>query len=191
MTFLLLAGAFCVHQLRYLLVFGDDSAAALSDHGHGYLAFGGPTLGLLSGLVLARWLRRIALRADATPGAVRWQGLWPAASAAMLAVYTSQELLEGALTAGHPTGLVGVFGGGGWVVVPLAAAAGAVVALLVRLARRVEAAVAGTVPRAWVLLAVPSGSVCVAGRVVVGRGRVLAEHMAGRGPPRGRPMLST
>src|SRR4051812_39175211 len=93
MAFLLLAGAFCVHQLRYVLAFGEQADAALLDHGHGYLSLAGPTVGLVTALLLARWLRRLASIGATTARVARWRKMWPAASTAMLAIYTSQELL--------------------------------------------------------------------------------------------------
>ena len=53
-------------------------------------------------------------------------------AAAILTVFISQELLEGAFAAGHAAGLAGVFGGGGWLAVPLALLAGALAALIDR-----------------------------------------------------------
>src|SRR5439155_17156618 len=62
--------------------------------------------------------------------------LWGCASSALLAVYTLQEGLEGEFSPGHPTGLVGVFGHGGWTAIPLAITIGALIALLLEGARR-------------------------------------------------------
>jgi hypothetical protein len=44
-------------------------------------------------------------------------------------VYFAQELAEGALASGHPTGLVGVLGASGWLALPLAMALGALGAI--------------------------------------------------------------
>lgn len=62
-----------------------------------------------------------------------------AIAASLLAIYAGQELLEGLLATGHPAGLIGVFGSGGWWSVPVALVLGTVVALLLRSA---EAAIA-------------------------------------------------
>jgi hypothetical protein len=63
--------------------------------------------------------------------------LWAIATVALVAVYTLQEGLEGQLAPGHPAGLVGIFGHGGWIVFPLALAIGALIALVLEGARRV------------------------------------------------------
>jgi hypothetical protein len=55
--------------------------------------------------------------------------------AALLALYSCQELLEGMLSSGHPGGFDGVFGDGGWWAVPLSLACGLVIAAALRGAR--------------------------------------------------------
>ncbi len=80
--------------------------------------------------------RRAALRA---PSFLR---LWLLAAAALVAVYTGQELLEGVLTTGHPEGLRGAFGDGGLWALPAAAGVGLLLAAALRGGRRVVAAVA-------------------------------------------------
>ena len=119
---LLLCGALATHELRYLIAFGGDAPAGL---GHGYLAPAGLAVGALSAAALGQLLVRIA-GAPARPSsrAVRARVLWPVASAALLGTYVGQELAEGLLAHGHPGGLDGVFGAGGWVAVPLAAGFG-------------------------------------------------------------------
>ena len=54
--------------------------------------------------------------------------LWLVCAAALVAIYVTQELLEGLFATGHPAGLVGVFGYGGWWSVPAALAVGLVLA---------------------------------------------------------------
>jgi hypothetical protein len=54
---------------------------------------------------------------------------WLVAAIALVALFVAQELLEGALLQGHVAGLAGVVGAGGWIALPLAVAAGGVVAL--------------------------------------------------------------
>jgi hypothetical protein len=55
--------------------------------------------------------------------------------AALLALYSCQELLEGMLSNGHPEGFNGVFGDGGWWAAPLSLACGLVIAAALRGAR--------------------------------------------------------
>jgi len=60
-----------------------------------------------------------------------------------MAIYVGQELVEGLLASGHPGGLHGVFGHGGWIAVPTAVAIGSLIALTLRVADAVIAFVAG------------------------------------------------
>ena len=180
---LLLAGALGVHELRYLLAFGGDAQSAMAHHGHGYLLLVLPVLAAGSAVGFAAGLVRAAVAPGGVPAsAVRMRRLWPAASAALLAIYVSQELVEGLLSPGHPGGWSGVFGSGGWIAVPLAIAFGAIVAVALRVARAVQAAqplrIAVWSARAAIDIAsiarfeAPRRSVAV-----------LADHLAGRAPP--------
>jgi hypothetical protein len=60
--------------------------------------------------------------------------LWLGASASLAAVYTLQEGFEGSFAPGHPSGVVGVFGHGGWTALIFALLLGAAIALLTRIA---------------------------------------------------------
>jgi hypothetical protein len=55
-----------------------------------------------------------------------------AIAATLMLIYASQELVEGLFATGHPGGLIGVFGAGGWWSVPLALGFGTGIALLLR-----------------------------------------------------------
>ena len=125
----LAAAALVLHQLRYLAGHGDEAGEALAREGHGYLAFATPLVAMLLALALVElgraWQRRQP-PARATPLRRRWT----ATALALVAIYVVQESLEGALTAGHPAGLAGIVGAGGWVALPLAAVLGLCVALL-------------------------------------------------------------
>jgi hypothetical protein len=143
------AAAFAVHQLRYQLAYGSRAGAALSASGHGYLTSLAPWIALLlalaAGSFLARVARAAAGRADLRPKRA-FAALWGLSSAGLLAAYSIQETLEGLFAVGHPGGLEGVFGHGGWWAVPLSALAGLLVALLLRLAATVVATVSRTMP---------------------------------------------
>ena len=52
-----------------------------------------------------------------------------------MGIYAAQELLESLLATGHPAGLAGIFGYGGWWAVPAAVCVGLVVAALLHGAR--------------------------------------------------------
>ena len=137
---LLGAGALGLHELRYLIGYGGDAGHALAEQGHGYLD--GVTAVVALTLVAA--LAALVAALVRGPGAAqrpprRWRVRWLACSGALLAVFTLQELVEGGLSPGHPAGLAGVAGGGGWIAVPLALAIGAVVAALLRGAEAVIA----------------------------------------------------
>jgi hypothetical protein len=134
-------GALALHQLRYLLAFGPASGEALHREGHGYLAQTIPILVALAAAVIAATLLLGALRGGRR--AAR-SGVWSAFfyAGALLAVFATQELAEGALAPGHPAGIAGLVSGGAWVAAPLALALGAVVAVAERLLDRADAALA-------------------------------------------------
>ena len=129
---LLPVAAFAVHQLRYLLAFGGHMDAVLRTTGHAYLNSAVPWLILLIALVVGGFLRSLgcALAGQTTVGryTVSLVGLWLACSASLLAIFACQELLEGIFATGHPAGLIGVFGYGGWWSVPAAVIVGLVLA---------------------------------------------------------------
>jgi uncharacterized membrane protein len=56
-------------------------------------------------------------------------------SAALVAIFVCQELLEGAFLTGHPAGLQGIFGWGGWWAIPASLCIGLVLAALFHGAR--------------------------------------------------------
>lgn len=181
---LLAAGALAAHQLRYLVGYGDQAGDALQRQGHAYLSIASMLVGV--GLAFAGWrfLRALAgvRRGEhAPPGRRSFLRVQLAATVALIVIYVVQESLEALLSDGHPAGLAGVFGNGGWSVALLALAIGALIALLLRGA---ELALQATARRALrplrrlraaarrppsVLLPFPT--------------EVLARHLAGRAPP--------
>jgi hypothetical protein len=173
---LLVAGSLAVHELRYVVGWGDPEAVG----GHGYLVVAAPLVALVLALACGVWLARIG-RAATTPAARR-RLTWLGASAALLGVYVVQETLEALATSGHP----GLFARGGWIAVPIAMAVGSVVALLLRGTDAADAAVAA-VARPWS----PLGAVPVAPLTFAlpaaprgaPRTGVLARRQAGRAPP--------
>lgn len=125
---LLAAGAFGVHQLRYVVAHGDGAGTALANEGHAYLAALAPPVAVLVGAAALDFLLALFLRSGATEHRYRWL----AVTACLFAVYVSQESLEGLLASGHPAGLAAVLGNGGWVALPLAGVIGLGVTLLLR-----------------------------------------------------------
>lgn len=186
MAALLLLGALALHELRFLINLGHGGVGT-GGHGHGYLMLAGPVIGTVTAILLGSLVVRSAVCAsEARAQRVRVARVWPLAAAALLAIFTAQELVEGAITPGHPSGFDGVFGDGGWVSIPLSLAIGAGIALLVRITQRVaEASPVGT---GWLSdltqLVVPCTS-CFSpvARTIGMRRRPLAFRLAGRGPP--------
>jgi hypothetical protein len=146
---LLPLGILAVHQLRFQLAFGGDAAGRLAREGHGYLATVEPFVLLAAAIAAGAFIGRLARAwqtGDGAPDAPSARRpmlrAWALCAAALLAAYCAQELLEGVFAAGHPGGLAGVFGAGGWLAVPLAALIGAALAAALRVADTLIAAAA-------------------------------------------------
>jgi hypothetical protein len=176
-TVAVLAGAaLTLHELRYLLAPDPHAAEA----GHAYLALVAPAVAALLAAAGGAFVLALARGGAAGPRPpASFARLWLAASAALAATYTTQELLEGVLAAGHPAGLAAVAAHGGWIGLLLALGLGAIVALLLRCAHAILVRDRGAPPRRRALppraprppmAAVPALD-------------ALACHLAGRGPP--------
>jgi len=127
--------ALLLHELRYIAGYGAAAESTLAEHGHGYLGAVAPLVALLASVaVLELVLQLVRARRGYTgrPTPSRFAARWGAAALALFVIYFTQELLEGALLAGHPTGLSGVLGDGGWVATALAVMLGAGVAAFLR-----------------------------------------------------------
>ena len=124
--------AFAVHQLRYWLAFGGHAGLFLNRQGHLYLHSLAPWLAVAVAIAIGAFLqalgRALGGQCSRSRYTVSFTALWLICAAALVATYASQELLEGLLATGHPAGLVGVFGYGGWWSVPAALAVGLVLA---------------------------------------------------------------
>jgi len=133
---LLPAGAFLVHQLRYWLTYGSSASSQLADQGHAYLGAVVPWVVLAAAGGLGGFVARIAAvrRGENEARALPFVRMWVTAAVTLLLIYAVQELLEGLLAHGHPGGLAGVFGHGGWWSVPAAAGVGLAIAALLRVA---------------------------------------------------------
>ena len=114
--------ALVLHELRYLIGFGDHAGEALAASGHAYLPFAGGVAGLLIALASAQLLTGARARAQDRPrgtgSELRAPGL--AIAAALLVVYSGQELIEAALSPGRHLGPAVPFAEGGWSAFPLA-----------------------------------------------------------------------
>jgi hypothetical protein len=128
------AGALAVHELRFLLAFGTGANAQLARQGHSYLHSLVPWIVLLLGAAVGGFLRALGRALGGHRSVPRYTlslaALWAACSACLLAIYVSQELLEGLFATGHPAGLAGIVGYGGWWSIPAAACVGLVLAAM-------------------------------------------------------------
>jgi hypothetical protein len=179
---LLPAAALAVHQLRYWLAYGDHANAQLIAQGHSYLHSLVPWTILSLAAAGGMFLRRLAAAAragDADTRGRRAGAVWGATWLALIAIYATQEALEGFLATGHPGGLAGVFGHGGWWAVPAAAVVAAGVTLLLLLGRALVRAVAAAQRTRYDLLR----AVVVPRAVETAVVRPLALAAAGRAPP--------
>jgi hypothetical protein len=138
-------GAFALHQLRYLIAFGGSSSAELARQGHSYMADALPVLAVfaLSALLATLIRSRFGPALSRAPLARRAATL----ALALLAIYVTQESLEGLLAAGHPGSVGVVLAAGGWLAFPLALVLGVLAALLIRALEGIEVALSASVGR--------------------------------------------
>ncbi len=129
---LLPAAALAVHQLRYLLAYGGAAGIELQRTGHSYLHSVVPWIVFALALVVGGFLyalgRAFSGHTSLSRFSLSFTALWLACTVALVAIYCCQEFLEGLFVAGHPGGLAGIFGFGGWWAVPAAACVGLVLA---------------------------------------------------------------
>ncbi len=147
---LLPLAALGVHCLRYQLAYGAAADHELAAQGHQYLTSLVPIMVLAAALVAAELIARLnrAWRSqDGHERAPRFVKVAASAAIALVLIYAGQELLEGLCATGHPDGLAGVFGEGGWWSVPVAVVFGAAIAALLRAA---DAAVSLVARARWV-----------------------------------------
>lgn len=180
---LLSVAAWSVHELRYALAFGGHSAGALQASGHGYLELICPLVGLLVLAAVGQLLHAVTRRhARAGGRAMSLPRSWALLTGALVAIFTAQELLEGALSTGHPPGLAGLVGSGGWLALPAATLAGLLCALVLREAGDAVQATVVPAPDLTILVA-RATSVLLRTADARPRALPLARHLAGRGPP--------
>jgi hypothetical protein len=182
------AAAFAVHQLRYWLAFHDATGIELQRQGHAYLHSLVPWIVLLIALAAGAFLRALGRALGGHCSLPRYTFsfavLWLVCAACLLTIYMSQEFLEGTFLTGHPAGLIGIFGYGGWWSVPAAVGVGLVLAASFHGARCVLSETARRhvcrTPRRAL-----AASVARASRdVLLPRAAALAGSRSGRSPPR-------
>ncbi len=175
---LLVGGAFAVHQLRFVLGYGDGAGKVLSEAGHEYLPFAGAAAVVLLLLAATMFCRSLARATAPEQRSIRLRRLWLENALALVTIYVAQEGLEGAFTPGHP-----IWAHGGWTVVPLAIAAGGLVALLLAGADRALAAVASRSEGAWGEDWHTGSALSRVDSAVLVPIDAVARHLAGRAPP--------
>lgn len=133
------AAAFAVHQLRYWLAYGSQAGYELERQGHSYLHSVVPWIVLLIAVAVGAFLRALGRAFGGQRSLPRYTlsfaALWLVCAASLVAIYMTQEFLEGLFLTGHPGGLVGIFGYGGWWSIPAAVAVGLVLAAAFQSAR--------------------------------------------------------
>jgi hypothetical protein len=182
------AAAFAVHQVRFVLAFGGSARTELARQGHSYLHSLAPWIVLLIAVAVGGFLWALGRAMQGQRSVPRYTlslaALWVTCSVCLVAIYVMQEFLEGLFATGHPAGLAGIFGYGGWWSIPAAVCVGLVLAAIFHGAR-------------WALDEVAVRSVGVPadrGRrparlprphdALLPRRSPLADGWSGRGPPR-------
>lgn len=187
------AAVLTVHQLRYQLAFGGHTDAKLASEGHAYLGTLTPLAAMLIAIVAGVFIAGLArARRDGEAGdrGRPFLFVWLLVAAALLGIYTLQELTEGMLVSGHPGGLHGVFGDGGLWAVPLAVALGAVVALALRVAAAAKRWVASLADEHEAPAPARPRRALRPAPVFMPALAPLALAAAGRAPPSGVPALN-
>jgi hypothetical protein len=168
---LLAAGSAAIHQLRYVIGYGDAAQRALAAHPHGYLTDAVPAILTVLLISIGGVMLHIAHGTAPGTGSRRtsFTTLWLACAVALAAIYATQETLEGA----------GAIAGSGWIGLALAVPAGLVVALALRGADAAEALrAAGPLLQFAVLTASRLPSPCS-----VARATTAFAPLGARGPP--------
>ena|SRR5438105_1965730 len=176
------AAVLAVHQLRYWLAYGSRANAELAAQGHSYLHSLVPWTILAAAVGAGLFLRRLAAALGShRPHTSRLSGgaVWLTAWLGLLAIYATQETLEGLLATGHPGGAGGVVGHGGWWAIPAAAAVAAVVTVLLLAGRALLRIAAAVRPRRHLR----AGAVHIPAGVAAAIVRPLTRAAAGRAPP--------
>jgi len=182
------AAALLVHQLRFVLAFGSGAGAELQRTGHSYLHSLVPWIVLLIGVAVGGFLWALghALRGQRSVRryTLSLAALWLICSVALVAIYIAQEFIEGLFATGHPAGLAGIFGYGGWWSIPAALCVGLVLAAILHGARWVLDEVAHRRTRAVVSARPRAAALPRSRHAWLPRLSPLAEGWSGRGPPR-------
>jgi hypothetical protein len=179
--------AFAVHQLRYWLAFHGGAGLLLARQGHAYLHSVVPWLVALLALGFGAFLvslgRAFAGQRTAVRYTLSFATLWLICVTSLVAIYAAQESLEGQFASGHPAGLVGIFGFGGWWAIPAAACVGLVLAATFHGARWVLNEISDRQAQLRTAPARPVSNLRPPRAALLPRLTPLAEGWSGRGPP--------
>lgn len=179
---LVAAGALALHELRYRVGYGHEADAAVSAQGHGYLSWVAAVAVALALAVACAFALALVRRS----GAGSPRGLarsWLGASSALAAIYGFQELLEGALVSGHPAGVAGLVGHGGWTAALFALALGGLIALAARGADQALGLAFESRPHTLPPPPFPPLAARLAAAAAPPRLSLLSLNLAGRAPP--------
>lgn len=167
---LLAAASAGVHELRYLIAYGEGASRALDTHPHGYLSVALPGVITVALIVVAAAVFRVAGgRSASGPPRHSLLAAWFACTALLALIYGTQETLEGA----------GAIAGSGWIGLALALPFGLLVALTLRGADSAEPPrVRGAGVRAVLVAAA-----AVLHGPAPGGARAAAARIRARGPP--------
>ncbi len=181
------AAAIAVHQLRYWLAFGSSAGVELQRQGHSYLHSVAPWIVVALAWAVGAFLSALGRAMNGHTSAPRYGlsllALWLICAASLVTIYSGQEFLEGLLATGHPAGLVGIFGYGGWWAIPAALCVGLVVAALLHGARWVLREVAARHARTAPAPTFPGLALPRPADISLPRLAPLALGWCGRGPP--------
>ena len=175
------AGMLAVHELRCGRGYAGDGQTEMARHGHAYLSPLAPLAGLALLVALTHIVARLARgrAAGASSAGLAFWRVWLLSVVLLLGAYSVQESLEGALASGHPAGLEGVFGHGGWVAVPAAMA----IAALLAFALRAGQVAPGLPLELAVLRSGPCAAPSPGAPVLLATADAIARNLAARGPP--------
>lgn len=183
------AAAFAVHQLRYVLAYGSKSGVELQETGHSYLHSVVPWIVLCLAVTVGGFLwslgRALAAQTPLPRHRLSLAAMWVVCSVCLVVIFATQEFLEGVFATGHPAGLVGIFGYGGWWSIPVATCAGLVLAVWFHSARWVLRVVAGRRGR-WPGARATARAVLGPVEVLLVPAAPLCAGWSDRGPPLGR-----
>jgi hypothetical protein len=181
------AAAIAVHQLRYLLAFGTTANIELQRQGHSYLHSVAPWIVVALAWGVGAFLSALGRALKGQTSVPRYGftlvALWLICAVSLVAIYSGQEFLEGLLATGHPAGLAGIFGYGGWWAIPAALCVGLVLAALLHGARWVLHEVVARHTRAARAPSSPGVALPRPADISLPRLAPLALGWCGRGPP--------